>query len=65
MLREVRNIVPAAPVACFLPFYSNGLTLENKWVLGAVAMQNYYIVYDLTPSDGSLSVGLAPINPDY
>ena len=65
MLREVRNVVPSAPVACFLPFYSNAKTLPNKWILGAVAMQNYYTVYDLTPADGSLSVGLAPINPDY
>jgi hypothetical protein len=28
-------------------------------------MENYYTVYDLTPSDGSLSVGLAQKNPDY
>ena len=65
MLREVRDVVPYAPVACFLPFYSNRATLPNKWVLGSVAMQNYYMVYDLTPADGSLSVGIAPKNPEF
>ena len=39
--------------------------MENTWVLGSIVMNNYYTVFDLTPADGSLSIGVAKKNPMF
>lgn len=65
MLRDVNNVIPTSNKACFLPFYTNRKTQPNTWVVGSLVMNNYYTVYDLTPSDGSLSFGIAPKNPKF
>ena len=52
--------------ACFLPFYNNKKTLdENEWVLGSIVMKDYYTVYDLSPGDESLSIGIGKKNPTF
>jgi len=52
--------------ACFLPFYNNKKTLdENVWVLGSIVMKDYYTVYDLSPGDESLSIGIGKKNPTF
>ena len=50
---------------CLLPFYNNKKTLDKTWVLGGIVLDNHYTVFDLTPTDGSLSVGIARKNPLY
>jgi hypothetical protein len=50
---------------CFLPFYNNKDTMNNTWVLGSIVMDNYYTVFDLTPADGSVSIGVAKKNTNF
>jgi hypothetical protein len=64
MLREDTSLV-LVQKACFLPFYNNKNTMNNTWVLGSIVMDNYYTVFDLTPADGSVSVGVAKKNPKF
>ena len=51
--------------SCFLPFYNNKLELNGIWRLGSIVMNKYYTVFDMTPEDGSLAVGIALKNPVF
>jgi hypothetical protein len=65
MLRDDSTGGVTVDKVCYLPFYNNRNALSNTWVLGSIAMQNYYTVYDLTPADGSVSIGVAKKNLTY
>jgi hypothetical protein len=64
MLRDVTRMM-FAEGSCFLPFYNNKDTMNDTWVLGSIVLNNYYTVFDLTPEDGSLSIGVAKKNPTF
>ena len=35
---------------CYISIYASD-TLTNNWILGSVFMQNYYMIFDLTPKE--------------
>ena len=65
MLHEVEMTGGYTGKAGFLPFFNNKVELNGVWRVGSKMMQKYYTVYDLTPTDGSLSIGVAPKNPTF
>ena len=51
---------------CYIPIFRAELGQADTWKVGTLMMQNYYVVFDMTPifyDDQHIRVGIAPINP--
>ena len=64
LLRDSNEVV-GVDRACFLPFYTNGDTNKNTWVLGSVVLNDHYLVYDMTAESNLISLGIAKNDPSF
>ena len=51
---------------CMAPFIENTDNPTLTWTLGSVFLENYYVVFDMTPTlvgNGVNQIGYGPINP--
>ena len=52
---------------CYLPIFRNNDPGNTQWIFGAIFMEKYYMVYDMTTSSkGYNQIGIGPRNQiDY
>jgi hypothetical protein len=65
MLTQADGRAHLTDYICNLPIYSSKDLYPGTWILGAVVMQNYYTVFDLSQDSGIIGVGVALKNPKF